>query len=1269
MDLKLTHLDWSPEAELIHFQGQWLTLHENDYKCLHEEIQRSEKSSAVVDVGELCLVQDGTSALWFRGRVQNRTEDLFEVYLIDHGNVLTVDATHMSSCSNEVFSLPAKVTCGFLANVLLLPTCPPLVMKDYLSSLVWRNVTGYVEATLSDEVLLLEVPAINSDLVQHGFGRHLDTDTFLFLVELLTEVPLTQNTRPCPELAIEKLIEQELTFKPSSWRGYKDLLPFFGPRLSCGTRAQVRVTAALNAGCFYCQVANQDTAFSDMSKKLNMIGCKNEGHSLTTEKINLLCSVKGKDGNWCRGLLPFLPVGSQVRVFLVDYGYFETVKVENIHRLPPDLCSTPFMAFPCLLSSLTEQDEAHRAQQLSLLKEGLLGGRLDMEIKSFDEAQHLYLVTINGVEDDHKTDSEHVQQIPTAMVEERPPLRSHARHKMDMASALKQTLEEEAINIGSGFIGYVEYAENPNNFWIRTQKRNKEFEEMMKEMADHFSRVKLDEDVLMNPELGTLCCAMYEKDMHFYRAVVTDILEQGVEVLFIDFGNIERVPYSLIKSIPEAFASKSAFAFCCSLANIIAYDVWTTKTSSFFRRAVFNKPLMVHVVEMKNSKMEIDLCEVKGLERQSVTELLISFARSECLHLKPESRKNRKGTRRKICPQHVSSTEQYQNREDGDSAKYIYTARELMAFQALSINSGVADILNQDLARTTLSKQQSDVFPETFLYSSYNLNPGCEEQVHVTHVNSQWEVYCQLDKNTEIVNDLEQKISEKSEKMMEDKTRAIVKNLCLAKYFDGTWYRAVVHATPSPSHFRVFYVDYGNVTISENSEVIFIPSDCVDLLHIPMQAMRFCLDSVPKGDLNVDVKEWLDDAILNKELRAVIRRNNTDGSFDVELFDGEVSINEKVRELSHSCSSQPKSMKAQDSMDAQEGEDVLDAQGAEGPQDTQDSEETQLSMEAQDRKETLDEQGGEGEPDEQGSEETQQNMEAQDSEDALGEEDALDALDGKEAPDDEERPFGKERRDGEEAQDDQLVCMPGFTSPEQNTSIPSAAEMENRDREGEPWRALEASTQRLPFAPVKAGKPYLAFAASVTSPVEFSVVLDELLFVMNQVSTMLDGLTEQPSPLPEADLVLGTCCLLKSDARERWYRAEIVHVDVTLGLKLVDHGQYERIARSDSWKLKMLPAEMRNLPRVTHSCVLRGVNPAGGDGRWTDEGLAFFQECLFHKTLQIFFREFVANTHWKVDVVTDGVHVAKQLVDAGHAQYVDALLPLRYRENSACRQG
>ncbi|XP_063350732.1 tudor domain-containing protein 15 [Pelmatolapia mariae] len=1688
VDLKLTHLDWNPEAILIHFQGQYLTICELDYSILQGEIQNVPKSKAEVDIGEFCLVEDLTSARWYRGRVQKRRDDFFDVFLIDHGNVLTVSATNVSSCSNDLFILPPKIVCGFLANVLLLQSCSHSVVEEYFSSLIGRNINGYIQALLPHKVLLLEAPDINTGLVTHGFGRYVDTDTFLFLVEILTEMPLKQKIEPVPDLLIEKPRGQEVCFKPSGLQGYEGIFSLYGPALCCGTRAKVRVTAAVSPGLFYCQMASVEAELWEMSKKL-AASCEcrpKESYQMTPENLGLLSSAKSKDGRWYRGLVQFLPGSSWVRVLFVDYGFFESVTVENIHRLAPELYSTPIMSFPCSLACLTDEDKAIKTQQLCLLKSGLLGGRLHMEITRYDEEHHLYCVTIISAEDEGVEDPEPVRRCPVMKVEsvsEAEEQGGFLYHETIMGETLGQTLKVEEVQVDSVFVGYVEHVQNPNHFWIRTQKRNEEFEEMMSKMAEHFQHVKLDEDVLLNPKLGTLCCAVYEGDMHFYRGVVTDALKHGAEVLFIDFGNIEKVPHMLIKKIPESFARKAAFAICCTLSNVFPVeDIWTSSASDSFRRAVSNKALLVHVVQMRKNKFVVDLFEMGSGNNQSITELLVSSKQAEYILKGHLAQKRTEKTR---CPQsnvktnitedkgqwqHCKEEEKASNNEpekgqplasikplnikpgceltvhcsyisspsdfwcqpqdmvpaleelmdkiqqyysthwvpleSGDSCciakspqdgrwyralitakqrsnatvtlvdygntvqvsehilqaimpEFIYLEGQAFRCSLYDLiepadpkNSGnwspegcrllkdfvfsstgalkckvvsqlyvknkglcnVVDLYNsqtqqsvtdtfteQGLATrvTASTRQQRAVFPESFIYSSHDLHPGNEEQMYVTYVNSQWEVYCHLERNTDIIVELEKKISEESKHMMQVDTRAVVSKMCLARYFDGKWYRGVVHPIHSPLHFSVFFVDYGNTSISEKTKVMFIPRDSSDLLYTPMQAVRCCLHSVSKKDVYADVKEWLSSAVLNKQVKAVILGKNEDGSFDVELFDGDMNINEKVKELILSLSCKPKtavrfeminrkqktsckrntksSFKSKSHPKVYSNLSTLSTvhRGTKKRENTK----TLVGGRTQNKNTRVRTQN-EGTLNTRASVKSQNNQVKQRQEQKqaqqkeakeiplvlpdkkicagfrakcfvshadsiysfflqLSEDEPAilemgEALNSSTLRESLKMPPTLRINDivlAEFEEDGALYrsvvknfagnsCFKVefvdygnsavvekkkiFSIPKEHLSHPrfsipcslldpstfrndvaftdavmekplmvefieqcgtkwdikikvldgevglNAGPVTEREDESpnseanEKLRSHKQNNQRdeackneirseikittvkcetfTPKPPsvkvlvpmrmktyrcrrirVKSNKSkttkrfgnasltpsiqardsengmllsvqsngcfysYSGFAAAIKTPSDFCVSLEDLLLVTNKVSVELDDLPSQLIPLPEDHIAPGTCCLLKSDSRNKWCRAEIVHVNTTVVLNLVDYGHYECMPYDDCSNLKKLPVKITTLPKVTYSCILRGVKPAGLDGQWPDEAVVFFQQCLYEKNLQIFFREFVSNTHWKVDILVDGVHVAKELVDAGHASYVDVMLGLRFLEQNPFR--
>uniref|UniRef100_A0A096M979 Tudor domain containing 15 n=2 Tax=Poecilia formosa TaxID=48698 RepID=A0A096M979_POEFO len=1705
---------------------------------------------------------------------------------------------------------------------------------------------------------------------------------------MLTEVPLKQNMEPVPDLLIEKSRGQEFCYKSSSLQGYQDMLSFCGPKFSFGTYSKVRVTAAVHPGLFYLQMADTAAELLQVSKKLAEI-CedKTKGCSQRTpENLGVLCAVKGKDQRWHRGFVQLLPANSQIRVFFIDYGFFETAKIENVHSLPPEFYSMQIMAFPCTLPPLADQDLVFRTQQMSLLKAGLLGAVLDVEITGFDKDNHLYTITVLSAKDKHLEEPEPIQNLPSEPLsdfEEPSPQDRYENYEKILGEALYKTLEAEEIQVGSFFMGYVEYVQDPNHFWIRTQKRNQELEEMMAKIGEHFSQVKMDEDVLLNLEVGAMCCALYNEDFHFYRGVVTDILEHGAEILFIDYGNVEKVPHKLIKNIPKTFAGISPFAVCCTLVNTFPLDdVWPSATCQFFRKAVSGKALLVHLIQMKKNTFVVDLFEM-GSDK-SITEALISSKLAEYIPCVPVEKKqdvldkarqlqrsetNMRKEQRQDCKgevslcrnetkkievhscykalkfkpgfevfvrcSHINSPSDFwcqaldgsqaleklmddiqlhysahtvplhpeelccivKSPEDGrwyrglvignrksrvivmlvDYGSIIlvtpshlqgimpeYLLLEGQAFRcslynliepadpkycgdwsphacnllkSFALNSegvlkckissllnvknkGICNVVSlhntqtqQSVANTlikegfarvatSLTRKNSDVFPESYIYSSFDLSPGDEEQVYVTHVNSQCEVYCHLERNTEIIEELEIKILEATENI-QARTGAVVRKMCLAKYLDGKWYRGITLSVQSSLHVGVFFVDYGNTNISERKSVMFISRRCEELLYTPMQAVRFNLHSVPTEELYADALEWLINAVLNRLVRVVVLGKRDDGSFDVELFDGEININEKLKELILSLSQKPETavrfsvscrktknqnqckkcdigtfktlLKVHSSSPSKVNvaklkntqnyalgsapnrkaiakQELVQNQKRTGPVKPQikSTSENQHTKQTQHRTEkgthqlvrlayknidpgcrikcfvshidSINRFYLQVSDDESAILKMGEDLNSSDFKDSLKlaspltvsdavlsefEEDGalyrsvvknqeddssykvefvdygnsafvrkekiyflpeqflsqprfsipcslintctyraeasfieavtekpllvefvcqigdhwqvkvelLDVLDeeaesdatlnstsvakSKEASQsllsdftpspckknlrEESQQSEKYREAASTIKNESLKPKPSAKQKVRNTrgsgqryyrrkhkksktsSIPVSRDcpdvfihqtvqaietetgtilsvqsdssfyvrltkennlltsmerhmMDNIKKfktvpekdvkkdlkclvqaEDGKWRravvqqiherrfevflvdhgitveiprgpvpqqctnleevpnlallckinsvglegiaahqcwyemlkplvgtevklifvqiseadeiwlveialselllmcqikaslhkngdktALAAETQNeaspdgftadtstpqlLFFAPLETDKAYSGFASAFTTPYEFCVVLEDLLLIMDKVSIMLDNLPGNMPSLPEAHLVPGACCLLMSESKNKWSRAQIIHVDTTVVLKLVDYGHHEVIPYHDLSKLKQLPIELANLPKMTYPCILRGVKPAGVDGQWSDEAAAFFQDCLYEKDLQIFFREFGPNSIWRVDIVADGVHIAKKLVDAGHANYIDVLLGRRFQELSSCKE-
>uniref|UniRef100_A0A8C5BYL5 Tudor domain-containing protein n=1 Tax=Gadus morhua TaxID=8049 RepID=A0A8C5BYL5_GADMO len=1221
---------------------------------LQAEIQNTPKTKASVGLGEFCLVEDLMAGLWYRGEVRNANADSFDVFLIDQGNVMSVDISQMYSCSNELLDLPPKIVCGYFSNVLPLHDCWDSVMEKYLLSLIGTHVTGYIHALLPHKVMLFEATDINQELAGRGFCKHLDADTFLLLVKMLTDVPLEQNMESGPDFYQRPWVQS-------------DFKSFGGTDMSAGTCVQLKVTAAVNPGLFHCQVSSAASDLQAMSERLTL-ACNStlsDPHRTPKDNIGLLCSVKGKDGKWYRGCLQCLPVNSNVKVLFVDYGFCESVRVENILRLPANCFSLPIMAFPCTLSSVTEQDKDCKRRQLCLLKKGILNGVLNAKVLSLDVKLNTYSIEVLSNEDCFVKEPELTQE-----------------------QCLRLSVQAEVLKPGSKSVGYVVHVIDPNDFSLRTEKRNGDFEDLMSQMSEHFSQVKLNEQVLKNPQIGKMCCAMYERDMHFYRAVVKQKLDHGAVVLFIDFGNTEKVPYMLIKKIPEKFASQAAFALSCTLGNIMPLtDVWTSANIQFFKQTVLNKSLMVHVVHQSKCQIVVDLFTMEGQSDQGITDLLISYKQAE--------------------PWRYTQSE---------SVKQVTTSwrpckpKELCTWTQLCA-------LTQNI---TPKPQVPSAFPVSFSYSSFNLGCGNKEHVYITHISDEWEIYCQLDKNSEIIEELETKISEEEEKLHGADATAPVDGMCLAKYIDGRWYRGLANPVQSSLYLNVFFVDYGNTSIVEKINVLSIPNHSAELLYTPMQAVKCTLAGVPKSEPLAWVTQWLKKTLLNELVRAVVVGKLKDGALTVELFNGDLHINNKVNE--HIDNPSPKTTHGQHQ--DKRVSPALDASHSQH-QDERVSPPLNTTHSQHQDKRVLP---------------TLNATQCQQQDERV-----LPTLNATQCQQQDKRvsptlntTYSKPREKKvsptiNATKATQIPKMPTLSSfPETrlkpgqqalryvshintvsdyflqlqdektnllnmrevlNSSVSRASlikstrrelEMKNNvlaeyDDDGALYRAVikgseqhgfkveittnfkdeqaRLGSRQLYFAPTNMGQVYHGFAAAVISPFDFYIVREDSLLIMNEVSAMLDELPDEMPPLPEAHRVPGSCCLVYSNTKGRWCRAEVVHAETTVVINLVDYGHHIHLA---SYQVKVLPEALKRPPKVTYPCSLRGVNPVSDTGQWTDKAAVFFQERVCHKDLQIVFQEFVSDDRqWQVDILVDGIHLAKELVKAGHSSYSDPLLGLR----------
>ncbi|XP_009960027.1 PREDICTED: tudor domain-containing protein 15-like, partial [Leptosomus discolor] len=870
MNLKITRIECHPECLVIVFQGQCKGGCDPDYYILQNEMQRVFKVKDNVCVGGSCLVED-TEGQWHRGRLLEKRENTCEAFLIDTGQVLVVEETHLASASDEFFQLPPKVILGVFASILPLGEKWGPKAINYFSSLVGLQITGHVKAVVPYQLYILEVPKIVSDVLELQLGKCIDGDSFCFIVETLRALPQEMLCKRVPQLLQQKYpVKELLTFsnseKPTDfWPVPDDLFP----RLPVGSKENVKITVAVSPNKFYCQIQKWQKELEELMGTMHLCyEAASTDNNESFDSLGLLCAAKRKNGQWHRGVIKQL-LSDNVEVWFMDFGNIEAVPFSCVQKLKVEFMALPMISFPCALSCFGSQDETVVKMQLKELTQALIRQTsVCVHVDLFNDIKRLYYITLQnqnlGINAKHPENLNEAAascvslpetKITTIAVNYKP---YHERYNSFKNCAgnkrsknhlpkwdifLSSHCKRVEMRINSSYPAFVVYVVNPSEFWVQTCEYEDEFQALMKNIADTYNRCGADEMVLKNPEPGLLCCARYGKDMHYYRGVVIEVLHVNIAVYFLDFGNTDTVPCYDVKTLLPEFSDLPALAVCCALAYTFPVDgVWVKKETDFFKGIVFNKPLVLHVIGKRNNKYVVNVQCRTGLQQGNVTACMVEAGYAESWEKTQDSALNLAKKSQGLNPQKL--------KKKVNARSICNIHKNQVSRNGETVQKGkspsVPSVLRESVGLSCFGKggipKRCRVVPEEKLfYKEFVFKPGAVFEVVCSCVFSPADFSCQLQSKLPELNNLMERIqSYYKEHTSPYKTGQVA---CIVKRpKDGKWYRATVVRQVSSNEVDVVFVDYGyreRVLLKDLRAIL------PDFLTLESLAFRCGLKNVP----------------------------------------------------------------------------------------------------------------------------------------------------------------------------------------------------------------------------------------------------------------------------------------------------------------------------------------------------------------------------------------------------------------------------------------
>ncbi|NWX19560.1 TDR15 protein, partial [Aegotheles bennettii] len=812
---------------------------------------------------------------WHRGRVLEKRGSMCKAFLIDTGQVLVVEETHLASACDELFQLPPKVVLGVFANILPLGEKWSPKAINYFLSLVGLQIRGHVKAVTPYQLFILEVPKIVSDVLELQLGKFIDGDSFCFIVEMLRAFPQEMCSKRVPQLLQQKHAVQEL-LTCSNFEKPTDFWPvdlpgdLLLPRLPVGSKENVKITAALSPNKFYCQIQKWQKDLEDLTGAMHSYYEAMSAENKTFNSLGRLCAAKRQNGQWHRGVVNQL-LSDRVEVWLMDFGSIEAVPYSCIQKLKAEFMALPMLSFPCALSCFGSQDKTVIKIQLKELTQALIEQTsVCIHVDLVNDIKHLYCITLQNQnlrisaerpENLNEAAASRVllseTKITSTAVKYKPrdersdSLKNCTGNKgtksclPEWDNCLSSHCKRVEMQIDSFHTAFVVYVLNPSYFWVQTWECRKEFETLMKNIADAYSKCGADEMVLKNPKPGLLCCAHYSKDMRYYRGVIIEVLNVNVTIYFLDFGKTDTVPCCYVKTLLPEFSGFPALAMCCALACTFPIgDVWVKKETDFFKEIVLNKLFLLHVTGKQKNKYIVNMQYKDDLQQGNIAMRMVQAGYAEYWEKTQDSVQNLtkkscalnsrklRGKKANICKNKVRG-----NRERFPKEK------------SLGVPSACGEsVVLSCFGKGAISKKRELVCEQKLFYKEFVFKPGAVFEVVCSSIVSPADFSCQLQRKLPELNKLMEQIQTYyKEHSSPYKTGQVA---CIVKHpKDGKWYRATVVQQVSTNEVDVFFVDYGyqeRVLLEDLQAVL------PDFLTLERQAFRCALKNVPLqiGSLN-----------------------------------------------------------------------------------------------------------------------------------------------------------------------------------------------------------------------------------------------------------------------------------------------------------------------------------------------------------------------------------------------------------------------------------
>ncbi|XP_047193738.1 tudor domain-containing 6 isoform X1 [Scophthalmus maximus] len=883
----ITRVNLNPSCGLVEL---WVNMDDgmkHIYEQMRDQIQSPNRrfNGSEGKPGDLCLVC--ISDNWHRARIVSIQGETQNVFLIDQGKPHIATSEALAWAHSDSFLLPPEIESCILANVISLEHDWPEGATKFLKSLPGKKFKGLVlDVLMPDRKILLSIPIVSKFMCKFGVPKNIQEGEFKSLV--LKYLHLSKG-----EASEDNRITQEHNLKVSCQLEKHD--QYFFPELLTDTFETVTVTEVTDPQNIFCQLLIFSKAVKTLSEQIQQH--YQEGSEFGEVKSQTRgdpCATKDVKGTWHRSLLKqgIMTDDAAVKVLHVDEGKTEFIPVRNIRPLHGKFLRMPVVTYRCSLDGLKGNGKGWTTDQTDYLKSLLLNQTLMARFDNHNILQDFYYVTLHtsNAVCINKCFLEKAGHFPLSETEHE----SNVQKEPIPSSFLSSPGDRQCMDLQNGVhvnVDDLQYQSFPVTKDLEVNSRLADVSMSGTDDIQHlglpdplihkFGHLSTGDDAVFTvgssvnvniscieslqkfwcqstengnslrllmqdlqnyyasahpqPLVESICVARNPDNDMWYRArMITSRNSPVVDVKFIDYGQTRKVPLQDVRPIDPVFLRLNAQAFQCCLFNLKNPANPTAATWTDAELAEFQK-----IVESgANSNIELK-CVVKALTSDD-----------EGLHL---------------------------NMVDIETP-----------------TDSASKFLAQKCVQNEAPSQIPPQVPlDTYNYSTHNIEVGGEEKVCVTYSESVSHFYCQLVRNSPFLDKVMENVKQISGQPQSTDDTLGLNSICIARHTDNQWYRGqIVEMSPK---LKVHFVDNGDTLDVNESDICPFPSEGSFARSLPVQAVPLGLFDVP-AEVPREVDQWFADCAIDHSWTISVVSEGENGKVLVELFNGPLNVNVKVRE-------------------------------------------------------------------------------------------------------------------------------------------------------------------------------------------------------------------------------------------------------------------------------------------------------------------------------------------------------------------------------------